>query len=74
MGNNCKQILSEVLTFLKKSKRLHNYCEDTWYSCPKHPEGCSGVNQPDECDCGADEYNEQVDALLEKINKVREPD
>jgi hypothetical protein len=41
-------------------ERTHYYCEDTWYSCPKHPEGCANDGSGDECNCGADEWNALV--------------
>jgi len=49
---------------LEKSKRSHYYCEDTWYSCPKHPEGCSDEYAGKDCNCGADRWNAYVDGLL----------
>ena len=41
---------------------------DNWYSCPKAPEGCADDSWPkDECNCGADEHNAKVEALLAKL-------
>ena len=46
-------------------KRQHYYCEDTWYSCPKHEEGCANDAEGKDCNCGADKWN----ALIEAIEK-----
>lgn len=46
------------------AKRGHYYCEDQWYSCPKAEDGCANENAGDECNCGADEHNAEVDALM----------
>lgn len=51
---------------LLAAKIPHLYVEDTWYACPKNPEGCSNEGVPkDECDCGADAHNAAIDKLLE---------
>ena len=45
--------------------RRHYYCEDTFYSCPFAPEGCSNdFEDKTKCQCGADEHNAQIDALV----------
>jgi hypothetical protein len=62
-------VLAEVLSFLEGSKRKHYYCDDCWYTCPKHPEGCCNSEEPDRCNCGADEYNGQVDELVARARK-----
>jgi len=49
--------------------RGHNYCEDSWYSCPKAEEGCSDKTQGKECNCGADRQN----AILAEITKILQP-
>ena len=46
------------------AKRSHTYCEDGWYSCPKAEDGCFDDSRGPECDCGADEHNAEVDALM----------
>jgi len=46
------------------AKRYHTYCEDDWYSCPKAEDGCADDRRGPECDCGADEHNAEVDALM----------
>ena len=58
-------LVSELLeTFTRK----HAYCEDCWYTCPKHPEGCCNDAEGDECNCGADRNNA---ALLEFAKKLQ---
>lgn len=53
--------------------RGHHYCEqDSWYSCPKAPEGCSNSDDGDECNCGADKQNLEVDAILARLDKDAE--
>jgi len=56
--------VSRLRAALKKSKRSHYYCEDAWYSCPKHPEGCANEYTGKDCNCGADRWNAYVDGLL----------
>lgn len=52
------------------ARRYHYYCEDTWYSCPLAPEGCANDDFPkNKCNCGADEHNAKVDALLAKLRE-----
>lgn len=63
-----KDLLLEIIDFLENNKREHYYCEDAWYTCPKHPEGTCR-DDVTECECGADRYNEQVDTLINKIKE-----
>lgn len=50
--------------FVKAFTRSHYCCdEDSWYSCPKHPEGCGDDNAGSDCNCGADAWNENVKAF-----------
>jgi hypothetical protein len=56
--------LKEVLPTLKIS---HNYCEDCWYSCPKHEDGCCNEAEGEDCNCGADEHNSKIDALMKEL-------
>lgn len=63
-----QQLLTEITTFLEDSRRYHYYCEDCWYTCPKHPEGCCDEDAGTECNCSADRYNKELDELLSKIN------
>lgn len=41
----------------------HYECDDTWYSCPKHPEYC-GDDDRNHCNCGTDATNAIIDAAL----------
>jgi hypothetical protein len=51
---------------LEKAKRPHHWCDDAWYSCPKDPEGCSDEDQGTDCNCGADKFNAEIDAVLNR--------
>lgn len=44
--------------------RRHYQCEDCWYSCPRSPEGSCNSSYGDKCNCGTDEHNAKVNALL----------
>lgn len=50
-------------------RRSHTYCEDSWYSCPKAEDGCADDRRGPECDCGADEHNAKIDALLARLGE-----
>lgn len=58
------------------ASREHYYCEDTFYSCPKHPEGgCGGHtglidSSSDKCMCGADEKNIRLIKLIAKLKEL----
>jgi len=54
-------VLESALTSLRLS---HHYCEDSWYSCPKHEDGCANKGEGNTCNCGADEHNAKIDAAL----------
>jgi hypothetical protein len=62
----------QALAALKNNKRVHYYCEDTWYSCPKHEEGCANELEGDECNCGADEVNKVLDAAIADLEAALE--
>ena len=49
--------------------RAHFWVDgDSWYSCPKAPDGCADDQWPkDVCNCGADTHNERVTALLARL-------
>ena len=53
-----------ALSALENNRQTHHYCEDTWYSCPKHEEGCANDAEGNECNCGADRANEEIDAAI----------
>lgn len=60
MTDKLQEVVEQKLGELR---RAHHYCEDTWYSCPKHPDGCANEHAGEECDCGADAHNQRVDDL-----------
>jgi hypothetical protein len=62
--------LKDVLPTLKIS---HNYCEDCWYSCPKHEDGCCNEAEGEDCNCGADEHNAIIDALMKELDNLPQP-
>ena len=62
--------LRMALEALENNRQTHNYCEDTWYSCPKHEEGCANESEGDECNCGADEANAEIDKAITAIKEV----
>lgn len=48
-----RELVEQVRTALPEP---HYYCEDSWYSCPLAPEGCSNHDIPeDQCQCNATE-------------------
>lgn len=56
----------EIILELEKLRRRHTYCEgDCWYLCPKCSEGCCDDSQGDDCNCGADEHNSQLDKIID---------
>jgi len=54
--------------------RAHYYCEDSWYSCPRAEEGCADSSQGDECNCGADDYNKEIEEVLQQHEELRKDD
>jgi len=64
------EALKLALEALENNRQTHNYCEDTWYSCPKHEEGCANESEGDECNCGADNVNAQFDKAIIAIKKA----
>jgi len=49
----------------KLALREHYSCDDCFYSCPKSEEGCCNDELEDECNCGADEHNKEVNEIYE---------
>lgn len=49
---------------------FHYGCEDRWYSCPQHPDGCDNDNAGAECNCGAEAHNKLVAQLAMEIGKL----
>lgn len=71
------EALKLALEALENNKQTHYYCEDTWYSCPQHEEGCANDSVGDECNCGADKANAEIDkvitAIKEALAQTQEP-
>lgn len=69
----CKKVNSQFATIkllvgaLEDAKVGHNYCEDSWFSCPKAPEGCANDYQGEDCNCGAEEHNNKIDQALKEV-------
>jgi hypothetical protein len=69
-----RALLERAREHTAKSRRAHRLIdEDCWYSCPKavYADGSSGYcgEEPrDNCNCGADERNVEVDTLLADID------
>lgn len=59
----------------KLAMRSHHWVdEDNWYSCPKAPDGCANDAWPKGvCNCGADEHNAKVEALLAQLRPEPHP-
>ena len=54
----------KAIALLPKLERGHYYCDDCRYSCPKAVEGCCDESQGDECNCGADKYNQLLSEII----------
>ena len=65
-----RQALELALEALENNRQTHHYCEDTWYSCPKHEEGCANESEGDECNCGADKANAEIDQAITAIKEA----
>jgi hypothetical protein len=72
MNQQQRAVVQQALDALECSRRSHHYCEDTWYSCPKHEEGCANEAEGNECNCGADEANAQIDAAITALRQLLE--
>ena len=48
---------------LDELRITHHTCDDCWYSCPASGDCCNEFSG-NECDCGADEHNAKLDAIL----------
>ena len=64
------EALRMALEALENNRQTHNYCEDSWYSCPKHEDGCANDSEGDECNCGADNVNAQFDKAINAIKEA----
>jgi hypothetical protein len=59
--------IQQLENALRAAKRSHYSCDDCWYSCPKSEDGCCNKSQGPECNCGADEHNARIDAVLKGL-------
>ena len=64
-----KQVETVALPLLRRARRNHTYCEDSWFSCPKSDGGCANDDKGDECDCGADAWNAKLDSAIKAIEE-----
>ena len=64
------EAMKQALEALENNRQTHHYCEDTWYSCPKHEEGCANDSEGDECNCGADKANIEIDAAITSLRQA----
>ena len=64
------EALDLALEALENNRREHYYCEDTWYSCPKHEDGCANEAQGDKCNCGVDKANQEIDRAITAIKQA----
>lgn len=60
-------LIKRLVEVLPTLKIKHRYCEDCWYSCPKHEDGCCNEAEGEDCNCGADEHNSKIDALMKEM-------
>ena len=58
---------SDLILKLGKLRISHSYCDDGWYSCPKSEDGCADDSVDDKCNCGAEEHNELLDAIIKEL-------
>jgi len=65
MPEPASPVLSEcIVQLLVLARRPHDYCdEDSFYTCPKHPEGFADEIRGRECTCGAEAHNAEVERL-----------
>jgi hypothetical protein len=66
------EALKMAIDTLQNAKPRHFYCEDTYYSCPKHEDGCADDRQPYKCNCGADELNAEIDISINACKEALE--
>jgi hypothetical protein len=65
---NEEQVLLDALESFRV--RYHHYCEDSWYSCPKHEDGCANEGAGTECDCGMEDRNALLDQIITGVKKL----
>ena len=61
-------IRKKLLLLQDMCYRHHDFCEDSWYSCPKAEGGCANEDyEEDECNCGADRHNKILDDTIGEV-------
>ena len=65
-----REAMKMALEALDNNRRNHYYCEDTWYSCPKHEDGCANDSEGNECNCGADKANQEIDFAITALRQA----
>ena len=65
-----QEAMKLALEALENNRQTHHYCEDTWYSCPKHEDGCANDSEGDECNCGADKANAEIDSAITSLRQA----
>jgi hypothetical protein len=65
-----QEVLKMALEALENNKQTHYYCDNTWYSCPKHEDGCANEFESDECNCGSDKINAEFDKAIAAIKEA----
>lgn len=64
-----KEVLEKLKVYLwKHAEGIHYYCEDSWYSCPAHLEGCANEALGEKCNCGAEDKAQEAADLLVELN------
>ena len=70
-ANDAKEIVETyeaVLAYLESTRQTHLMVEDGWYSCPMAGEDVYYGNEPNTvCSCGAQEFNANLDAMIERM-------
>lgn len=70
MCKSCEESLRKLKHLRGLALRPHFYVdEDTWYSCPKAPEGCANPQVGLDCNCGADAHNAEVERVFEELSR-----
>jgi hypothetical protein len=64
--------VSDLIKFLETLRREHYWCEDSYYNCPKHIEGCADSSKPKECDCGAELHNANIEAMINHLKQFNQ--
>lgn len=68
-----KEVLEKLKVYLwKHAEGIHYYCEDSWCSCPAHPEGCANEALGEKCNCGAEDKAQEAADLLVELNLLPE--